>query len=117
MGQVTMTRKDWGGLMNGFSYGPAVMERIGKLRWDNKTAADDGEALTIELSEQEVNSIFDPRKGFGSGGYLNTVEVYREVARIYTAFGFQPPTPCLPHDGSVVRFSDGKVIRSSAVSV
>jgi len=105
----TMKRKDWGGLSNGAAVHrnrPSVMERIGKLRWNDKTFANDGELLTIDLSEQDVATIFNSSNGFGTGGYLNTLDVYEEIVRIYTAFGFQLPKEHLPHDGGIIQFSE-----------
>jgi len=97
----TMARKDWGGLLDGTirnHTNSAALERIGKLRWEGKTHADDDETLTIQLTDKEVSAI---TRNFAEG-YLNTAETYEQVARIYNAFGFPVPGKRLPHDGGTV---------------
>jgi hypothetical protein len=100
MQEITMTRKDWGELSNGTGRtetSKTVLERIGKLRWEGKTHADDDEPLTVQLSSAEVAAIFDRKDGFARGGYRNTVETYNTIARMFVAFGFEPPKEQLPH--------------------
>jgi hypothetical protein len=104
--EITLARRDWGGLLNGTvrdQSNTAVLEKIGELRWQGETHLGDIELLTINLTNQEQAALFYGLNGFAKGGYSNTLETYEQVARVYTAFNLLPPKAQLPHGDGIAR--------------